>query len=130
MNSPITVSLVGRTTIGSARSSPPAWVTTASSGLKPSTCSASRCEVALGDEEREVGVLGAGRLDARVDLGLHALPDGVAVGADDHGAAHRAVVGHLGLGDDVLVPAGEVLGLGGENALALPRFSFDGLAQS
>jgi hypothetical protein len=42
MYSPMTVSLVGRTTIGSASCSPPAWVTTASSGLKPSTCSASR----------------------------------------------------------------------------------------
>ncbi len=35
------VSLVGRTTTGSSSSLPPAWVTTASSGLKPSTCSAS-----------------------------------------------------------------------------------------
>jgi hypothetical protein len=42
MYSPITVSDVGRTTIGSSSSLPPAWVTTASSGLKPSTCSASR----------------------------------------------------------------------------------------
>ena len=32
-------------------------------------------EVALGDEQREVGVLGAGGLDAGVDLGLHPLPD-------------------------------------------------------
>ena len=39
----------------------------------------------------------------------------VAVGADDHRAAHRPVVGQLGLGDDVLVPAGEVVGLGGEH---------------
>jgi hypothetical protein len=37
----MTVSLVGRMTTGSARSSPPAWVTTATSGLNPSTCSAS-----------------------------------------------------------------------------------------
>ena len=40
--SPMTVSEVGRTTSGSASSSPPAWVTTASSGEKPSTWSASR----------------------------------------------------------------------------------------
>ena len=46
---------------------------------------------------------------------LHPLPDGVAVRADDHRAPHRAVVGQLGLGDDVLVPAGEVLGLRGEH---------------
>ena len=36
------VSDVGRTTAGSLSSRPPATVTTASSGLKPSTCSASR----------------------------------------------------------------------------------------
>ncbi len=36
------VSEVGRTTTGSSSSLPPPWVTTASSGLKPSTCSASR----------------------------------------------------------------------------------------
>ena len=36
------VSEVGRTTIGSSSSLPPPIVTTASSGLKPSTCSASR----------------------------------------------------------------------------------------
>ncbi len=71
-------------------------------------------QVALGDEQREVGVLGADVLDAAIDVGLHALPDGVAVRADDHGAPHRAVVGQLGLGLDVLVPAGEVLRLGGE----------------
>ena len=35
------VSEVGRTTSGSSSFSPPAWVTTASSGEKPSTCSAS-----------------------------------------------------------------------------------------
>ena len=95
MNSPMTVSLVGRTTTGSSSSLPPATVTTASSGLKPSTCSASRCEVRLGDEQREVGVLGAAGLDAGVDLGLHPLPERVAVGADDHGAADRAVLGQL-----------------------------------
>ncbi len=43
MNSPKRVSEVGRTTNGSSSGLPPATVTTASSGLKPSTCSASRC---------------------------------------------------------------------------------------
>ena len=41
MNSPITVSLVGRTTTASSSSLPPACVTTASSGLKPSTSQSS-----------------------------------------------------------------------------------------
>ena len=36
------VSLVGRTTTGSANSRPPPWVTTANSGLNPSTWSDSR----------------------------------------------------------------------------------------
>ena len=68
-------------------------------------------QVGLGDEEGEVGVLGAGGLDPPVQLGLHALPDGVAVGPDDHRAPDGAVVGQLGLGHHVLVPLGEVLGL-------------------
>src|SRR3712207_7633127 len=38
------VSLVGRTIAGSSSCLPPPMVTTASSGLKPSTCSASRSE--------------------------------------------------------------------------------------
>ena len=62
------------------------------------------------------GVLGARRLDAQVLLGHHPLPDGVAVGPDDHRAPHRTVLGQLGLGDDVLVPAREVVGLRGEHA--------------
>ena len=69
MNSPMTVSLVGRTTTGSSSCLPPPWVTTASSGEKPSTCSASRLQVALRDEQREVGVLRARRLDPGVHLG-------------------------------------------------------------
>ena len=73
-------------------------------------------QVALGDEQREVGVGHPGRLDPAVDLGLHPLPDGVAVGADDHGPPDRPVVGQFGLGHDVLVPAGEVVCLRGENA--------------
>ena len=48
MNSPKTVSDVGRTTTGCSSSLPPAWVTTASSGLKPSTWSASRARYSSG----------------------------------------------------------------------------------
>ena len=72
-------------------------------------------QVALGDEEGEVGVLGAAGLDAVVHLALHALPQPVAVGPDDHRAPHRPVVGQLRLVDDVLVPPGEVVRLGGEH---------------
>ena len=48
MYSPITVSLVGRMASGSVSSLPPPCVTTASSGLKPSTCSASRSKKLIG----------------------------------------------------------------------------------
>ena len=40
-NHTVIVSLVGRTMSGSSRSLPPPWVTTATSGAKPSTCLAS-----------------------------------------------------------------------------------------
>jgi hypothetical protein len=66
-------------------------------------------EEGLRDEEREVGVLGAGLLDAPVELGLQQLPDPVPPGPDHHGAGSGAVVGHLGAGDHLLVPAREVL---------------------
>ena len=42
------VSEVGRITYGSSSSLPPAMVTTASSGEKPSTCSASFCRKLFG----------------------------------------------------------------------------------
>ena len=74
-------------------------------------------EVGLRDEEREVGVLGAAGLDALVDLGLHPLPDRVAVGPDHHRAADGAVLGQLRLLQDVLVPAREVVGAGGQHRL-------------
>ena len=61
------------------------------------------------DQQREVRVLRAGGLDAPVDLGLHPLPDRVAVGPDDHGPARRTVLGQLRLGQDILVPPWEVL---------------------
>ena len=43
---------------------------------------------------------------------LDGLPDGVAVGADDHGAPHWPVVRQLGRGDHVRVPGVEVRGPG------------------
>ncbi len=68
-------------------------------------------EVRLGDEEREVRVLGSARLDAGVDLGLQPLPEAVPVRADDHRPADGAILGKLRLVQDILVPAGEVVGL-------------------
>ena len=49
-------------------------------------------EVAHRDEEREVGVLVAARLDHVVERALHQLPDAVAVRPDDHAAAHGRIV--------------------------------------
>src|SRR4029453_3122442 len=48
MYSPMTASLVGRIASGSVSSLPPPCVTTASSGLNPSTCSASRSKKFIG----------------------------------------------------------------------------------
>ncbi len=66
-------------------------------------------EVGLGDEQGEVGVHVAGGFEAPVVGFLDGLPDGIAVGPDDHGPLHRAVVGQLRLPDHVGVPAGVVL---------------------
>src|SRR5256885_951207 len=66
-------------------------------------------EVAHRDEEREVRVFMARRLDHVVERALHQLPDAVAVRPDDHAPAHRRIVGQLGLGNDVAVPLAEVL---------------------
>src|SRR5206468_12389879 len=62
------------------------------------------------NEQWEVGVLMAGRLDQVVERPLHQLPHAVAVRPDDHAAADRRVVRHLRLHDDVAVPLAEVLG--------------------
>jgi hypothetical protein len=78
-------------------------------------------QVRLRDEEGEVGVGGPGGLDAAVDLGLHALPDGITPGADHHGAPDGAVVGQFGLGDDVLIPPGKVDRARGERRGHGPR---------
>ena len=101
---PMIVSEVGRTTSGSASSSPPARVTSATSGAKPSTCSASCIRKLFGDEQREIGVLVAGLFDALIEPALDRLPDRVAMGLDDHAAAHWRVLAQPGLIDDIQVP--------------------------
>ena len=69
-------------------------------------------EEALRYEEREVRVLMPGVFEHPVQRALHLFPDGVSVGPDHHAAAHRAVVGQLGLHDELVVPGGEILGPG------------------
>jgi hypothetical protein len=61
-------------------------------------------QVALGDEEREIGVDMAGGLEHVVQSALHLLPDGVAMRLDHHAAAHIAVLGQVGLQHQVIVP--------------------------
>ena len=75
-------------------------------------------EVALGDEQREVGILRARRLDAGVELGLHAFPDGIAVGADHYRAPDRPALGQFRLGLGKLLVEFRRFYLGQE----LPRF--------
>src|SRR5260370_38274053 len=72
-------------------------------------------EKTQGDEEREVGVLVTGRLEALVEPLLHLLPDRVPVRLDDHAPAdHFGGLGEVTLADDVLVPLGEISIAGGD----------------
>ena len=73
-------------------------------------------QVALRDQQREVGVDVTGLLDPPVDVGLQQLPHPVSVRADHHRAPDRAAVDQLGLEDDLVVPGGEVLALRGHSA--------------
>jgi hypothetical protein len=63
---------------------------------------------ALRNEEGKVGVLVAEGLDPSVGLGLKIFPDRVSIRADDHAALDRAVVGKLGLEDNIEIPLGKV----------------------
>jgi hypothetical protein len=70
-------------------------------------------EVAQGDEEGEIGVLGAGLLDPVVERALHQLPHAEAPGADHHRPADVVELRHLGVADHALEPLREVLAAGG-----------------
>src|SRR6185312_4938559 len=65
----------------------------------------------LGSEQREVSVDVPGLLESPIESLLDQLPDGVAVGTDDHAALDGRVVRQLGTPNDVEIPAGEILGL-------------------
>ena len=65
-------------------------------------------EQALGQEHGHVDVLVPGLLELGVQVLLDQLPDAVAIGLDDHAAAHGRIVDHVGLADHVRVPLGEV----------------------
>jgi len=67
-------------------------------------------EEAFRNEEREVGVLMAGGLEAGVEFSLQIFPNGIAVGFDDHAAFHDlGRFGHVALENGVLIPGGEIL---------------------
>ena len=66
-------------------------------------------EETLGDEKREVSVLDAGFLEHPVQDALHLFPDSVAVGLDDHAAAHGRLLGQIGLDYEVVIPLRVVL---------------------
>ena len=59
---------------------------------------------AHGDEQREIGVLYARCLEHLVELGLHLLPDSIAVRLDNHTAAHRSNLCQVGFHHQVVVP--------------------------
>ena len=68
----------------------------------------------LGDEQGEVGVLHACGLEHVVQSALHLLPDSVAVGLDDHTAAHVRLLGQVGFHHQFVVPLAIVLASFGE----------------
>ena len=66
-------------------------------------------EEGFGDEKREIGVLVSRILEHLVQRGLHLLPDGVAVGFDDHTSADGGVLRKSRLHDQVVIPLRVVL---------------------
>ena len=75
-------------------------------------------EIGQRDEQREIDVVVALRLDAVVEQPLHPLPNAEAPGLDHHAAAHARFLGHVGGGDDLLVPGGKILGAAGGQGVA------------
>ena len=71
-------------------------------------------EQALGDEHGHSHVLMAGELELPVQLLLHVLPDGVAIGAVDEHALDAGVVDELRLFAHIGEPLGEVHVPGGD----------------
>ena len=61
-------------------------------------------KIAERNEERKIRVLVSGRLEHPVQHSLHALPEGIAPGLDDHAAPHLRVLGQIRRADDLLIP--------------------------
>jgi hypothetical protein len=62
-------------------------------------------DVTFRDEEREVGVLMTGRFETPVQSSFDAFPDFIAVGLDNHAAAHWAGRRQIRTVDDLVIPA-------------------------
>ncbi len=65
-------------------------------------------EIGQRNEQRKIAVLDACRLYPVVHQALNALPDAIPPGLDDHAAAHAGFFGHLGFGNDFLIPLGKI----------------------
>ena len=63
----------------------------------------------FGDEHGHIYVFMPGGFEHPVENMLNVFPDGIAVGAEDHAAAHAGIVDQIGFFDDIGVPLGEVL---------------------
>ncbi|OPZ72041.1 MAG: hypothetical protein BWY82_01528 [Verrucomicrobia bacterium ADurb.Bin474] len=74
-------------------------------------------DVALGNEQGEIGVLMARVLEHLVKNALHVLPDGVAPRLDDHTPPYRRILGKIGRTNDLLIPLREILLAGGRNCV-------------
>ena len=66
-------------------------------------------EEGFGDEEREICVLHARLLEHLVKRALHLLPDGVAVGFDDHASAHGGLLCEICFQGEIVVPLGIIV---------------------
>ena len=66
-------------------------------------------QVTEGNEEGEVGILVAGRLEHAVEGTLHPLPEGIPPGPDHHASADLGIFSKFRRTDDLLVPLGKIL---------------------
>ena len=65
-------------------------------------------EIGKRDEQWEIAILVPGRANAIVEQALDAFPDAISPRPDHHAAAHPRFLGHVGFGDDGLIPGGKV----------------------
>ena len=72
-------------------------------------------DVTLRNEEREIGVLVAGLLEAPVQARFYGFPDFIAVGLDDDATTHRAGRCQVGSINNFVVPARKIFALGGDS---------------